>query len=478
MKKKFRLIIISLIILLFLCLIFFLVFNKSDKEELKPVNLSAKSIIDRYEKVTYGKPQKLKGNIITNSGSYTLTGRYECITINSVGNVQLNLDNAEIYCNRGPAIYVEDSNLVNIHLDGENLLDSFTTIDLEGAIFTRDNIIFTGDGTLIIHSNHDGIVSKDSLMIRSGIYKITSEENAIKGRDNVSIEEGQFEIEANQDGIKATNEEKAKKGFVVIDNGTFNIISKSDAIQAQTNLIINDGVFNITTNGNANVISGKALKGVNLVQIKDGKFNIKSNDDSIHSDNQILIIDGDLTVKSFDDAIHADGILQINDGSITIDAKEGLESTNIIIKDGNIIINTSENGITAGNRNPRYQEGIEIHGGNITINMGEGETCGIDSSDSIRITGGNIEINGKTPFFYTGTATNKGGTIVLNGKKTSKIPEMETVERTTQGPEGQGPGQQGGPQAPTPPTGPDDPNATPVGPNGETPPSPPQRPTQ
>ena len=436
MKKKIILIIVSLIIILLLGLLIVLVINVKDKEYITPVNLSAKSIVDRYRKIEYGEPVKLKGNIVTNSGSYVLTGRYECITINSIGNVQLKLEDAEIYCNRGPAIYVEDSNLLNIDLSGKSRIESYTTLDLEGAIYTKDNLIFSGDGSVTIFSNHDGIVSKDSLMFESGTYNIISEENAIKGRDSVVILDGTYEIESKLDGIKSVNDQKVQKGFIVIDDGTFTIKSQSDAIQAETNLLINNGTFNISTNGNANLLSAKGLKGINLVQVKNGTFTINTVDDSIHSDNQILIVNGNLEVKSYDDAIHSDGIFQMEHGTITLNAREGIESTNLIINGGTITINGSENGLSAGNRNPRYKQGIEIHGGNITINMGDGETYGIDSSDYVTITGGKISVDAKNPFNYTGKATYTGGTIKINGRRADKIPEMEVVERVNTPPPG------------------------------------------
>ena len=431
--RKKRLIILSLIIIIILlCVFIILLLNQNSKKNagLKPVSLFAKTAIEKYENINFGEPVELKENSITTGGSYLLTGEYECLTINTIGNVQLRLEEAEITCTTGPAIYVEDSNLVNIHVIGKNTIKSTTTVDLDAAIYTKDNLIFTGEGSLDVTSNYDGITSKDSLMFQNGTYNLVTDGDAIKGRDNVIIKDGVYTINSKLDGIKSTNDKKVAKGYIVIDNGRFDITSESDAIQAETNLIINDGTFHINTTGDANKLSAKGLKGLNLLQIKDGYFEINTIDDALHSDHQMLIQGGKYTIKCYDDALHSDGVLQIDDGEISLTAKEGFETTKMIINSGTFTINASEHGLTAGNKHPKYKEGIEINGGDFSITMGLGDTCAIDSGDYITINDGIIRITTEEDsFFYSGKASFNGGTLIINGRKQTIIPEMEVIER-------------------------------------------------
>ena len=451
MKKNIRnKILIMIQIILLILLVGFLLLNMWKKsnhktEDISFIKISAKESASKYDNINYGTPKLLTKSIIKEPGSYTVTGSQECITIDTNGNVQLNLENANITCTTGPAIYIISSNVVNINITGKNNIEAETTMDLEGAIYSKEDLILTGKGELTITSNQDGIVSKDLLVIKNGTYHIKSEADGIKGKDNVWIVEGTYSLETNGDGIKSTNTENISKGNVIIDNGNFWIKSQSDAIEAANDLIINDGIFDITTFGNANLLSAKGLKSNHHLQIHNGNYTIKANNDGIHSDGSILISKGSLSIKSSDDAIHADGLLQIENGTMSMDAKEGLEATTIKIKDGLISIKASDNGISVGNKKPDYRIIMMIMGGEITIDMGPGDSRALDSSHDILIQGGTIYLNADTAFQYYGEAEYTGGTILVNGKKITKIPEKEVVVRQ-QLPEGQTP--------PTPPTPP------------------------
>ena len=64
---------------------------------------------------------------------------------------------------------------------------------------------------------------------------------------------------------------------------------------------------------------------------------------------------------------------------------------------------------------------IEINGGDITVNMAQGDTDGIDSNGNLFINGGTIRVNAQSPFDYDGTANKTGGTIYVNGTQTDTI---------------------------------------------------------
>ena len=398
--------------------------TKTGKTKTELTIKSASEVSTEYSTVNYGTSTEVKNEEIVNiteGGSYNLSGSYEQIVINTTKDVELNLSNVEINCTSGPAIYVQNSGVVSIVLTGENKITSLATEDVDGAIYSKDDLVFSGTGSLEITSNYDGIVSKDSLVIKSGTYVINSEDDGIRGKDNVAIVDGTFTINAGGDGIKATNDQDSTLGYITIDNGTFNITSYNDGIQAETNLAIKNGTFTIKTTSTSSDDSAKGIKAGTLIEISGGTFNINSVDDGIHSNGNLIINGGNITITSKDDAVHADGYAEINDGTFTINAAEGIEGTFVKINGGTINISASDDGINAGRKSTDYNVTIEINGGNLTIVMGQGDTDGIDSNGNLYINGGTINITANSPFDYDGEAKYTGGTMIVNGTETTTI---------------------------------------------------------
>ena len=415
---------IAILIAIIVCFIIALNNTKSDAPNINLMGKSASDISSEYNGTNYNTSTDLDDESIvkiTDGGSYNLSGNYKSVSINTTKDVELNLNGAEITCENGPAIYVENADKVSIVLSGKNTITANATPDLDGAIYSKDDLIFSGTGSLEIKSNYDGIVSKDSLVINSGTYIINSDDDGIRGKDNVAIVDGVFTITAGGDGIKSTNEEDSSKGYVAIDGGTFNITSSNDGIQAETELAIRGGDFTIKTTSTSSSDSAKGLKAGTSIGISKGTFNIDTIDDGIHSNGDIGIDGGEFTITSKDDGVHADGLTQINDGTFDITAHEGIEATYVKINGGTINISASDDGINAANKSKNYTVTIEINGGHITIKMGSGDTDGIDSNGNLYINGGTIDITGNSPFDYDGESKYTGGTIIVNGEQTNTI---------------------------------------------------------
>ena len=409
MKNK-KIIIILIIILIILSIGIYLIFNNNQNNN---TNISSiiKSDIENIDWSSYESEEitLTKSVEITKEGIYNLTGTITdgYIYINTDGNVKLVLNNVTITNSSGPAIYIENaknveistiSGTTNILTDGTNY-NNYDE-DVNGCIFSKDDLILSGEGTLKIIANYeDGIVSKDDLEITSGSYIIDSKDDAIKGKDSVTITDGTFTITSIGDAIVATNDTDAGKGYVQIDGGT----------------------FNIKTTGDTDSVSAKGIKAVNQIEINGGTFDINTTDDGVHTDGNILINAGKFTINSKDDGIHADGMIEINNGTFDITAAEGIEATYVKINNGDISISASDDGINAGRKSNNYTVTIEINGGNITIKMGAGDTDGIDSNGNLYINGGTINITGQSPFDYDGEAKYNGGTIIVNGETTNTI---------------------------------------------------------
>lgn len=404
-NKKISKLITGLFLIIIFVILLFIIFKLSNKRS----------------NDNYGTIQNLQTSTITSGETYTLEGEYSNITINTSDAVQLSFNGVIISSDNGPALNVEKAKEVSIILNGENSITSTTTESLDGAIFSKADLAFSGEGSLNIKSNFDGIVSKDNLVIESGTYNISSDDDGIRGKDSVLIKNGTFNITSGGDAIKSTNVSDSSYGYITIENGSFIIDSNRDGFQAETKLVINNGIFSINTNGNSSEESYKAIKAGTYIELNGGEFQLDTSDDSIHSNGDIIVNKGTYTIKSFDDGIHAAGLVEINDCTIDITASEGIEGTYVKINNGIINISASDDGINATNKSTSYSVIVEINGGEITINMRQGDTDGIDSNGNLYINGGTINITGQSAFDYDGEAKYSGGKMIVNGEETTTI---------------------------------------------------------
>lgn len=351
---------------------------------------------------------------ITSSGTYHLTGELKdgAIIVNATKDdkVRLILDNVTIKNSNGPAIACYAADDLVIELIGENTLEDDANYssnydeDVAGAIYSKDDLSFQGDGTLNLTANYqDGIVGKDDLKFNSGTYNIKAKDDGIRGKDSVYIVAGTFNIDATSDGIKSTNDTDAGKGFVLIENGKFKIAA-----------------------------GAKGIKAADSILIYGGTFAINSTDDSIHSNNYIGIVGGTFAIASGDDGIHADNTLLIDGGEITIaKSYEGLEAQAITINGGTISVTASDDGLNAGGGADSSSTGrpganafdsdtnciLTVNGGNLYVNA-SGD--GIDSNGYIYFNGGTVVVDGPTNngdgALDSGISiTQSGGTVVAAG---------------------------------------------------------------
>ena len=86
-------------------------------------------------------------------------------------------------------------------------------------------------------------------------------------------------------------------------------------------------------------------------------------------------------------------------------SKEGIESTRVQINGGSIDIYATDDGINAAEKTSNAMF-IEVNGGNITINMAQGDTDAFDSNGDLFIRGGTINIQAHSPFDADGKTEN------------------------------------------------------------------------
>ena len=465
MKRKQEIIIGIIVIIVTVIILGYILVENINKKENSIESIDTNIELDNSDEDIDWSNYEIKNLTLTESitiaeeGIYELSGEITngMVTVNTKGNVKLILNNVTITNESGPAIYIKNAKNTVIYLKEETtntLEDSSnyqTDEDINATIYSKDNLIFDGSGTLVIKANYqDGIVSKDNLKIKNGTFNITSIDDSIKGKDSVYIIDGNFNITAGGDGIKSTNTSDKNKGYVYIENGNFEIDATLDGIQAETKLLIKNGNYTIKTgNGSTNnskkdtwgnwgktdstdTKSAKGLKAGNNIVIEDGTFNLNTSDDSIHSNNYIGISNGTYSISSGDDGIHADNEIIIEGGSIDIkESYEGIEAAKITIYNGDISVVASDDGINvaggsdsssmnrpgANNYNENTTNTLTIYNGNIYVNA-SGD--GIDINGGGYIYGGVITVDGPTSngdgaLDYDGELIVNGGTLIAVG---------------------------------------------------------------
>ncbi len=222
---------------------------------------------------------------ISTHGIYKISGTLAdgqiLVDCSDAGEVWLLLDNANITCSTGPCIYIKQADLTHVSMatDTVNTLADGVGYILEpgedepdGTIFSRDDITFQGEGTLVIEASYkNAIAGKDDVTIESGVYEITSDGHGIKGKDSLVITGGVISVEAGGDGLKATNAEGGSKGVILVSGGVVDVFAGDEGMQAISDITISGGVVTVDSQNNG-VRSGTALN------LSGGELSINAED--------------------------------------------------------------------------------------------------------------------------------------------------------------------------------------------------------
>ena len=254
------------------------------------------------------------------------------------------------------------------------------------------------------------------------IYVVSADKVFITttGSENTLTVSGQF----TSDGDTNTDAVIFSKDDLVLNGtGTLNVTSYyGNGITSKDDMKITGGTYNMKT-------ALDSFEANDSISISDGTFNITTNKDGFHCENDesegtITISGGTFSISGKSDGIQACALLQIDGGTMGITAAEGLEATYVLINDGDINIYATDDGINASAGTNEYETAIEINGGNISVEVGQGDTDAIDSNGSIYVNGGTINVTAQmSSFDYDRTAEFNGGTIIINGTEVSEIPQ-------------------------------------------------------
>ena len=297
---------------------------------------------------------------ITAEGVYVLTGSAEnaqiIVEAGDEDKVQLVLDGLSITNDSTPCIYVKSADKVfltttesenNLTVTGSFTVDGDTNTD--AVIFSKDDLVLNGLGTVNISSTDNGITCKDDLKVTGGTWNITCASDALEANDSIRIADGSINISSKKDGLHCENDEDDTVGYVYICGGTLNICAKDDGIHAETVLQIDDGDITVS--------AAEGLEGT-YVQVNGGDVTISASDDGINGARKssaytatIEVNGGYITIamgQGDTDAVDANGYIYVNGGTLDITGQSAFDyDMGAQYNGGTIIVNgTVTNTIT------------------------------------------------------------------------------------------------------------------------------------
>ena len=317
------------------------------------------------------------------------------------------------------------------------LSGSTATVSGDGVTVSGSTVTISKAGTYVISGQSDGVQIKieagnsdDVHIVLNGVT-MTNTNAAISatsaGHVYLTLADGttnSLSDSASNSDDKADAALFSKVDLTINGKGTLNVDGKkNNGIKANDTLHITGGTFNITSVGDAfNVNDELNITGTTMT-IDAKEDGVKVDNDEDTSVGTMYLSENTITVTAGDDGIHASGDLVIDSGTYTVKkSTEGLEGKSITINGGNITIYSTDDGVNAANANAQQSEiFFTMNGGNLTVEVGQGDTDPIDSNGNITVNGGTIKMIGPSGFDFDGTATYTGGEIYLNGEKQTEI---------------------------------------------------------
>ncbi|MGX7195638.1 carbohydrate-binding domain-containing protein [Enterococcus olivae] len=278
------------------------------------------------------------------------------------------------------------------------------TVNTEGyvRIILNDATIKSSEGAAILIENAEQTVlelaANTTNTVGDAATRSDEEINgAIYSSDDLVITgEGVLNVTANfEDGIVG-------KDDLWIEGGIIDVTSVDDGIRGKDSLTISEGTLTITAQGDG-------LKASNDTDLEKGQLNISG---------------GEITIDSRDDAVKAEQKIWITGGTLNIvNSVEGIEAPVIVIDDGDITIYATDDGINASvSEIITTGLSLTINDGNVTVEVGQGDTDALDSNGDLTIAGGVVTLTAQSAVDYDGTGSFTGGTLIVNGETLSELP--------------------------------------------------------
>ena len=284
---------------------------------------------------------------ITEPGVYVLSGSAENASVvvdaGDDDKVQLVLDGLTIVNAHQPCILVENADKVFL-TSVEGSASSLTVSgafagDCDAAVFSSDDLVLNGLGTVTVSSTGDGIRTNDDLKLTGGTWTVDASDTALKAHDSISAVDGVYTLTADGDGLHAEDNDDDTTGSILIEGGSFTIRAGDDGIHATTSATVNSGSLDVT-----------AAEGIEATQVivGGGSISIQATDDGINAGRKstsmpvkIEITGGEIIVvmgAGDTDGIDSNGDLIISGGTVDVTAQSPFDYDGACTHTGGTVI--------------------------------------------------------------------------------------------------------------------------------------------
>lgn len=267
---------------------------------------------------------------INESGTYTISEDIEGSVIIDASDddaVELILDGCSITSSDSAAIYVKNAGEVIITTT-EGTVNTLTNTtgfepdgdtNVDGVIFSKDDLTISGAGTLVINSADHGIVSKDDLVIEGSTITINASGDGCQANDDLVINGGTIDIESCVEGLEGNT--------VTFNGGSVKIVSSDDAVNASGE------------SGDSMMADASCV-----VTVNGGTVDITTSGDGIDSNGDLIITGGYVTISgpenSGNGSIDFAGSGSITGGTLIAAGMSGMEMNLTEATQGSILIQT------------------------------------------------------------------------------------------------------------------------------------------
>jgi hypothetical protein len=291
---------------------------------------------------------------ITEEGVYVISGTVDETTVvvdaDDEAKVQLVLDSVSVTNTDAPVIYVKSADKVFVTtVDGDNYMKvsgnyvADGTTNLDAVIFSKDDLVLNGTGTLeIVSIQGNGVTSKDDLKITGGELYVTAASDGFEANDSIRIGGGEVTVDSGKDAFHSEYDEDDSVGYVYVEAGSLNISAADDGIQGTSTVQIDGGVIDIET-------STEGIEAT-YIEFNDGEIDVYATDDGVNASNKSSAYDIMITINGGNhyvkvgsgdtDGFDSNGDIYINGGTTEVDASSAFDFDGVgEINGGTVIVN-------------------------------------------------------------------------------------------------------------------------------------------
>lgn len=387
---------------------------------------------DLAQEITY----KLSGT--STDGEFYMSGSYKA-TLELNG---LTLTNSTPVSS-GAAIHIQNGKRINIKVvEGTtNTLTDAASGSQKGCLYVKGHAEFKQKGTLNVYGNvKHAIKAGKYITVKNATINVKSAAgDGINCAQFFAMESGKVSISGtSDDGIQCdlegtestgetTDHEDEDSGNIYIAGGTLTIdvtATAAKGIKCEGDMQISGGSITVTTSGSGEWDStdqetkaAACMSADGSISISGGELNLTSTGSGgkgIKCDDTLIISDGTVTVKTT-------GGLYYNNGTT--------ENTNYTGDTDRISSSyySSPKGIKAGTKtengnNTTYSGDLQITGGTVNVTTTGNNGEGIESKNTLTISGGTVTVNSQDDGINSARAMYlKGGTITVVAKNNDAI---------------------------------------------------------